>query len=147
MFLLLCTTLEHINAVSINSYHPSSGPITGGTVITITGENFVERGTSRSRCRFQVSGSSRRVAIINIVFNSTYMTCTMPDVSSLFKSPLMSDGANLQLFLTGANSQLSSSVSFYIFDLSFISISAVIPNQALTNSSSTYATIHGSSFF
>ena len=146
--LQLCIVLL-VHGVSISSFHPRSGPLSGGTMIFITGEDFVEADTKTStvsRCRFRAETFASRVSSINVVSNSTHMTCIMPDVSTLFATPPSSVGANAQLTVSGRNAQSSTSVSFLVFKTSDFNISHITPNQTLTNSTSTLVTIYGNEF-
>jgi len=146
LLLLLCTLMISMQGASISSFYPRSGPVSGGTMIFISGADFIEAGSSPSRCRFRAETTSSRVSPVNTVSNSTHMTCIMPDVSILFATPPSSAGAYLQMTVTGRNFQLSDSVDFLVFNISAFGISLITPNQTLTNSSSTVVTIYGDNF-
>ena len=143
--LLFCRRGE--GQLTLSSYSPTNGPVTGGTVISIKGTGFVTTGPSRSRCNFLLqSGRGSEFSMSNRILNSTHLSCTMPNISFLFPSPLPPGGVIMRLSVTGFR-ESSNSVNFLVYNQSFLVISSISPNQALSNSSNgTQLTITGQGF-
>lgn len=132
---LLLLLLRQVEGTLIASYHPSNGPSTGGTDITITGEGFLTTGNNRSKCNFQrEDGRGVVFSQLNQNYNSTHISCVFP-VASFFTSPLPAQGVNVRLSVTAGSGLFSNHVEFLVYDISSVVITAVSPSQALTNSS------------
>lgn len=135
-----------VSGVTLNSHYPTTGPVSGGTIITITGEGFIIRGSNRSKCRFHADVLASVLGPTSLVINSTHLICTMPDVGSLFSGPLSLRGENVRLAVTASSGQVSNLSNFLVYNQSSFHITHINPNQALANSSNSYVVIYGHGF-
>lgn len=135
-------------AATIFSYHPNNGPLSGGTVITISGEGFITTGNDRSKCNFQREDNRHNTfSLINQIHNSTHLSCVLPEFEiDFFTQPLPLEGTTVRLAVT-AGEQLPDDVDFLVYDISHISVTSISPAQALANSSNgTSIAISGQGF-
>lgn len=132
---------------TISSYYPSNGPISGGTMISITGTGFITTGNIRSKCNFRDRSGRASAFGRSQISNSTHITCILPDTSFFFTFPLRQEGELVRLSVTAGTGQSSDPVDFLVYDTSSILITSLTPNQALTNTSNgTRITITGQGF-
>ena len=128
----------------INNFYPQTGPISGGTVIDVTGQGFVMRGSARSKCLFEDPSYGSLLSIENEIYNSTYLRCTLPEISYLPNSVLVG-GHMLRLSVSSGNGVRSNTVNFLIFDLATMYIDTIYPTEGV-NSSRTLVSITGEGF-
>ena len=120
-------SFEYTAALVVHSIAPPSGPESGGTIITISGEHFTET----TSCRF---GNTKMPAIF---LSDSRITCATP--------PSM-DGANPLVDIAVT----SNKIDFFLSDIDFeyrssASVYAVYPASGST-SGSTRVTVTGSNF-
>ena len=134
--LALCWVQVVGGIVTISSYQPNNGPLSGGTVIAISGEGFITTGNERSKCNFQREDSrSNAFSLINQIHNSTHISCVLPEFNEVFFSqPLPLEGTTVRLVVT-AGEELSPGMDFLVYDISSIIVTSISPAQALANSS------------
>ena len=145
--LWLCiTVMRNLEAVTISSYYPSNGPVSGGTLIDVVGDGFITTGNGRSKCIFQnENGRASQPSPFNEIHNSTHLSCILPDVS--FFSALLSErGDTIRLQITAGGNLSSNHGEILVYDPALILISGVTPNEGLTNTSNTLVRITGTGF-
>ena len=134
------------SGTTLHTYSPTNGPALGGTTITITGQEFIIGGSDHSKCRFEAGALASVLGSTNLVLNSTYLICTMPDITSLFPEPLSLGGQNIRLAITAGSGQLSNHVGFFVYNPNSLHINLVLPNQILINISTSVVVIQGHGF-
>ena len=139
--LLLCNANGQ---TAINNFHPTSGPVSGGTVIYVTGQGFIMTGPTRSKCLFRDTSYGSLLSLENVIYNSTYLRCTMPEIYYLPSSVLVG-GHYLSLSVTAGNGVQSNSAGFFVFDLATIHVFSIYPSEGV-NSSRTLISITGEGF-
>ena len=131
LLLLMCTT-QTLFALRLIDYTPRNGPISGGTLIHIQGEDFITTGSGRSKCRFQQHGRGSVLSLQNNIINSSYLVCEMPQITFLTESELRNGHMMNLNIITGT--RRSNNVLFLVYDLSFMSITHISPDEGFTNS-------------
>ena len=130
----------------VSDFYPKTGPISGGTLICITGEGFITTGSDRSKCNFEDTSFGSIISRENNVVNGSYMTCLLPVIDFLPPSVFASNGQySLGLAVTARDSIRSETVGFSVYDLSTISIDSISPNEGI-NSTRVLITAYGSGF-
>ena len=143
---LSLSNLQPLSAPVVSDFHPRAGPTSGGTLIHITGGGFITTGSDRSKCNFEDTSFGSIISPQNNVVNSSYMTCILPVIDFLPPSVFASDGQHgLNLAVTARDGIRSDSMSFFVFDLSAITVDGINPNEGV-NSTRTLITIYGSGF-
>ena len=146
--LLLCnlqTLSGQEDAPFLHDFMPQNGPISGGTLIHVIGNGFIMTGSTRSKCKFEDSSYGSHISADNLVHNSTYLTCTLPEIVFL-PSSVLENGHRLSLSITAGDFAGSNEVYFFVYDLSAIRIIDISPNEGL-NLSRTLISISGGGFF
>ena len=141
--LLLCNVNGQTSAV-INDFYPTSGPVSGGTVIHVTGQGFIMTGQTRSKCLFRDANYGSLLSLENVIYNSTYLRCTMPAIYYLPSSVLVG-GHYLSLSVTAGNGVQSNPADFFAFDLATMRVCSIYPTEG-ENSSRTLISITGEGF-
>ncbi len=126
------------------SFSPKSGPTMGGTLLSVSGEGFVQTGQSRSKCIFQDPSHGAAISEVNQVYNSTFLTCVLPPITYLPYS-VLEGGHLLKLSVTGSMNIRSNDDTFFIFDLSRMKIGNISPNEGL-NDTQSLILVQGSGF-
>ena len=130
----------------VSGFHPRTGPISGGTLIRITGEGFIATGSDRSKCNFEDTSFGSIISRENNVVNGSYMTCLLPVIDFLPLSVFVSNGQySLSLTVTTPDGIRSEIVGFSVFDLSTVTVDSISPNEGI-NSTRTLITVYGSGF-
>ncbi len=112
-------------APTVTSVSPVTGPLAGGTVITITGTNF------RTGANVDVVGSA--CTLINVV-NSTTITCTTP----------AHGGGNGNIVVTNSDNQSATLASAFTFQ-GPPTVTSVVPANGVDDGG-TAVTINGTNF-
>ena len=145
----LCTLPELTSCqrrLSLIDYTPKSGPISGGTMINVTGNGFITTGADRSKCRFELSGRGNMLSAVNFIHNETFITCDQPEIAFLVDVSLIEGNRMTTLTITGDSGEVSNAMEFFLYDLDLIRVTSISPNEGLANSTNITLSISGENF-
>ena len=114
-------------AVIFHDVHPKTSPLQGGTVMQIIGLGLTTAHNPQPACQLELTNAI--IAINdNIIYNDTYMTCTLPAIiSSDHISSIEDNNYIVNLQVTGA----SESINILLYDLDSIQITGIFPTGGL----------------
>ena len=114
-------------AVIFHDVHPKTSPLQGGTLMHITGSGLITAHSPQPACQLELTNAVIAVND-NIIYNDTYMTCTLPAiVSSDHVSSIKNNDYIVKLQVTGA----SESINIVLYDLDSIQITGIYPTGVL----------------
>ena len=134
-FLLYLHFLTCLNCIDIqiDRIQPRSGPISGGTMVSVWGSGFTG-GVDRTECYWRGVGdtfgkSSDETKIVN----DSYIECPLPPFDQIDNFIQISAGLiNLDIeFYISRNSTLSNQFSFTFFNLSKVSVTSLSPLEGV----------------
>lgn len=121
------------------SVDPESGGRSGGTVVTVRGEQFLEGAT----CVFEDPSVGSTVSQLTTLYNSSCLECSMPALEYL--NFISADGHFVDLSVTNGSDSRSNSVQFLVYDVEAMTITTISPSEGLHYVSNA-VTIHGQGF-
>ena len=137
--LLLCNLILQTECVSLIDVHPKTGPLQGGTVLHITGTGFTPLDTI---CQLNIESLAVLSITDNIVYNDTYMICTMPAITDPYHITSIQSNNNEITLRVGSASE---TFDIILFDLETMVITDIIPNGGYTTDQ-TLVTVIGHGF-
>ena len=139
--ILLVASLQSLShSLSLNSASPVNSPLSGGTQLSITGQGFV---SGLSTCQFLHTSYGSINSNENIIHNSSFMICIMPEVDFI-PSGILTPTAVIQLRILNPPDQ-SNTLDLTLFNLAQMTVTSIDPAEGF-NSSTTTVNIHGSNF-
>ena len=141
IFILWVARLQYASsAIILHSFSPLTAPRSGGSLLSVTGQDFI---SGVSQCQFLHSSYGSTSSTNNIVYNSTFMVCTVPLIGFVPQS-VLSPTVNVQVRIASPP-QLSNSIDLTLFDLTQMSVASINPVEGF-NTSATSVSIYGSGF-
>ena len=138
--LLLASCQPLSCGLSLNSTTPMNSPVSGGTQLLVTGQGFV---SGFSTCQILHTSYGAINSDENIIHNSSFMTCIMPN-ADFIPLNILTPTAVVQLRILNPPDQ-SNTVDLTLFNLAQMTVNSIDPTQGF-NSSTITISIHGTSF-